>query len=65
LEKLLNPSQVAEIFGVRPGTIYSWVSRGIDIPYVKVEGTLRFIEKEVMDWLMKKERNRMRKNFEL
>jgi hypothetical protein len=32
VEKLLNPSRVAEILSVRPGTIYSWVSRGIDIP---------------------------------
>ena len=65
MEKLLNPSQVAEIFGVRTGTIYSWVSRGIDIPYVKIGGTLRFIEKEVMDWLMKKESERKRRNFEV
>ena len=55
MEKLLNASQLAEILGVRPGTIYSWLFRGIDIPHVKIGGTIRFIEKEVMDWLMKKE----------
>jgi len=65
LEKLLNPSQLAEILGVRPGTIYSWLSRGIDVPYVKIAGTVRFREKAVMDWLMEKERERKRKNFEL
>jgi excisionase family DNA binding protein len=65
LEKLLNSSQVAEILGVRPGTIYSWLSRGIDIPHVKIGGTIRFIEKEVMDWLMKKESERKRRKFEV
>ena len=65
MEKLLKGSQLAEILGVRPGTIYSWLSRGIDIPYVKIGGTIRFIEKEVMDWLIKKESERKRRNFEI
>jgi len=65
LEKLLNASQLAEILGVRPGTIYSWLCRGIDIPHVKIAGTIRFIEKEVTDWLMKKESEQKRRNFEV
>ena len=65
MEKLLNPLQLAEILGVRPGTIYSWLSRGIDIPHVKIAGTVRFREKAVMDWLMEKERERKRRNFEI
>lgn len=65
MEKLLSPSQLAELLGVRPGTIYSWISRKVDIPYVKIAGTVRFREKAVMDWLMEKERERKRRNFEL
>ena len=65
MEKLLNPSQLAEVLNVRPGTIYSWLSRGVDIPHVKIAGTVRFREKAVMDWLMQKETERMRRNFEL
>jgi len=65
LEKLLNPLQLAEILNVRPGTIYSWLSRGVDIPHVKIAGTVRFREKSVMDWLLHKERERKRRNFEL
>jgi excisionase family DNA binding protein len=65
VEKLLNPSQLAEILNVRPGTIYSWLSRGVDVPYLKIAGTVRFREKAVMDWLMEKERERKRRNFEL
>lgn len=65
MEKLLNPSQLAEILNVRPGTIYSWLSRGVDVPHVKIAGTVRFREKAVMDWLLQKERERKRRNFEL
>ena len=65
MEKLLNPSQLAEILNVRPGTIYSWLSRGVDIPHVKIAGTVRFREKAVTDWLLQKERERKRSNFEL
>ena len=65
MEKLLSPFQLAEILNVRPGTIYSWLSRGVDIPHVKIAGTVRFREKAVMDWLMKEEQDRKRRNFEL
>ena len=65
MEKLLNPSQLAEILNVRPGTIYSWLSRGVDIPHLKIAGTVRFREKAVMDWLTEKERERKRRNFEI
>jgi excisionase family DNA binding protein len=65
LEKLLNPLQLAEILGVRPGTIYSWLSRGVDIPHVKIGGTVRFREKAVQDWLLKKEQEKKRRNFDL
>ena len=63
MEKLLNPSQLAEILNVRPGTIYSWISRGVDIPHVKIAGTVRFREKAILDWLMEKEREK-RRNFD-
>jgi len=64
MEKLLNPLQLAEILGVRPGTVYSWISRGLDIPHVKIAGTVRFREKAVQDWLFQKEQERKRRNFE-
>jgi len=65
VEKLLNPSQLADLLGVKRGTINSWLSRRIDIPHVKIAGTVRFREKAVMDWLLKKEQERKRRNFEL
>jgi excisionase family DNA binding protein len=65
VERLLNPSQLAEILNVRPGTIYSWLSRNVDIPHVKIAGTVRFREKAIQDWLLKKEQERKKRNFEL
>lgn len=65
MEKLLNPLQLAEILNVRPGTIYSWLSRGVDIPHVKIAGTVRFREKAIQDWLLKKEQGKKRRDFEL
>ena len=65
MEHLLNTKQLAEILNVKLGTVYSWISRGVDIPHVKIAGTVRFREKAVMDWLMEKERERKRRNFEI
>lgn len=65
MEKLLNPLQLAEILNVRPGTIYSWLSRGVGIPHVKIAGTVRFREKAIQDWLLKKEQGKKRRDFEL
>ena len=61
----MSPIQLAEILGVRPGTVYSWLSRGVDIPHVKIAGTVRFREKAVMEWLLKKEQEKKRRNFEM
>ena len=64
MERLLTPSDLASILNVRPGTVYSWISRGLDIPYAKIGGTVRFREKAIQDWLLKKEQERKRRNFE-
>ena len=65
MEKLLSPSELAEILRVRPGTVYSWLSRGVDIPHIKIAGTVRFRERAVQDWLSKKEQEKKKRNFEL
>ena len=65
MDKLLKPIDLAEVLGVSPGTVYSWISRRVDIPHVKIAGTVRFREKAVMDWLMEKEREKKRRNFDL
>ncbi len=65
MEKLLNPKELAGVLNVKLGTVYSWISRGVDIPHVKIGGSVRFREKAVMEWLLQKERERRRRNFEL
>ena len=65
LDKLLTPPQLADILGVQTGTVYSWLSRGVDIPHVRIAGTVRFREKAVMDWILQKEREKKRRSFEL
>jgi len=64
MERLLTPSDLAQILNVRPGTIYSWLSRGLDIPYTKIGGTVRFREQAIQDWLLNKEQEQKRRNFE-
>lgn len=65
MEKLLTPLELANILHIRPGTVYSWLSRGIDVPHVKIAGTVRFREKAIQEWLLKKEHEKQRRNFEL
>jgi excisionase family DNA binding protein len=65
MEKLLTPTELAIILNVRPGTVYSWMSRGVDIPHVKIAGTVRFREKAIQEWLLKKEQEKKRRNFTL
>jgi len=64
MEKLLNPKQLAEILGVKCTTVYSWLNRGSDIPHLKIQGTVRFREKAIQDWIIAKESERKRRNFE-
>jgi excisionase family DNA binding protein len=54
MEKLLTPEDICEMFGIRPSTLYAWTSRG-RIPYLKVNGILRFREEEIEQWLKSKE----------
>jgi excisionase family DNA binding protein len=65
MDRLLTPTQLADILNVKPGTVYSWLSRGVDIPHVKIAGTVRFREKAIQDWLLKKEQEKKRRNFEI
>lgn len=55
MEKLLTPERICEILGIRMSTLYFWTSRN-RIPYVKVNGLLRFRESEITKWLQTKER---------
>ena len=50
MERLLTIDQVSDILQVKKATIYSWTfSR--KIPFVKVNGALRFRESEISRWI--------------
>jgi len=50
MDRLLTARAVAELLGVRPATVYTWVSNKC-IPYQKVGGALRFNPKSIAKWL--------------
>jgi len=65
MEKLLNPKELASILNVQPGTVYSWLSRGVDLPpSIKISGSTRWQERTVREWIDRREKTQRRKNFE-
>ena len=50
MDRLLTINQVSEILQVKRSTIYSWTFTK-KIPHVKVNGALRFKEKEISQWV--------------
>ena len=48
---LMTPNEVANLFRVKPQTVYSWVRRG-KIPYIKQAGSTRF-DKSIILKLLK------------
>ena len=52
---MLLPEDVCSALGIKMSTLYSWTSRGL-IPYVKINGLLRFREDMIEPWLKLKER---------
>ncbi len=62
---LIGPRELAQILGVKLGTVFSWMSRGIDLPpSIKIAGTTRWDPKDVEAWKQRKKKERARKNFE-
>ena len=64
MEKFLTPQQLAQSLNVKPGTVYSWLSRGVPIPHVKISGTVRFRESAIIEWIKAKEREKKKRDFE-
>jgi len=56
VNRLLTASEMAEILGVKPSTIYQWTHQRF-IPHVKLGRLVRFNLEKVMKWVEKKESN--------
>jgi predicted DNA-binding transcriptional regulator AlpA len=64
LAPLLGPRELAQIFGVKSGTVFSWMSRHVDLPpSIKIEGTTRWRPETVKRWIEKKEKEKRKREF--
>jgi len=54
MEKLLTPEKVCEMLAIEKSTLYAWTSKR-RIPFIKVNGLLRFKESEIVRWLKLRE----------
>ena len=50
MERLLTPKQLSELLQVDQSTVYKW-SHMEFIPHVKLNKSIRFVEREVEQWL--------------
>ena len=49
-KKYLSIKELSEYIGIKPKTLYSWVSRQV-LPYYQIQGVLRFRKDEIEEWL--------------
>lgn len=53
-DKLLNPRQAAEILGVSTRTIYQWSWLKKHLPFVKVGGSIRVSEGDLLAFIARR-----------
>jgi excisionase family DNA binding protein len=63
LEKLLTVEQLSELIQINRSTLYEWTHAGF-MPYYKFPNGVRFKEKDIDDWL-KKRQKRGRNSFRI
>ena len=54
MEKLLTVKQLCEILQVSRALVYKWVHYGF-VPYIKIGGVVRFSQKQIEQWLKRRE----------
>jgi excisionase family DNA binding protein len=50
IDRLLTPSELAEILNIKLKTLYQWVELG-QIPSLKLAGSVRFNPKDITAWI--------------
>ena len=64
-EEEWTPAELAGFLKVASGTVYSWHSRGVEMPpHIHIGGTVRFRKAAVMQWIVEQEQARKKRNFE-
>lgn len=56
--KILTCKQVADLVQAKPSTVYAWAEQGL-VPSFKINGLLRFDEKEILDWINRRKKERL------
>ena len=51
LKHFLSIKELSEYIGIKPKTLYSWVSKGV-IPHYRIMGLVRFNKREIVKWLI-------------
>lgn len=46
VKEFLSINELSEYIGIKPKTLYSWVSKGV-LPHYRIEGLIRFKKKEI------------------
>lgn len=59
MERLLNTKELADYLGLAPQTIRVWVSQK-RIPFLKIQGAVRFSEAEIQEILGKSRKESVR-----
>jgi excisionase family DNA binding protein len=53
MNRLLTPTEIADLLGVKTSTVYQWTHQGF-IPHVKLGRLVRFREQAVSEWVDKR-----------
>ena len=54
--QFLSINDLSKYIGVKPKTLYSWVSKGV-LPHYRMQGVIRFKRKEIDKWIEACKRN--------
>lgn len=51
--RLLNMRETSEILGVKQKTLYMWRWRGVNLPFIKIGGSLRISEEDLYKFIQR------------
>jgi excisionase family DNA binding protein len=49
-KEFLSIKDLSEYLGIKPKTLYSWVSKGV-LPHYRMQGVIRFKRKDIDKWI--------------
>ena len=48
---LMTRTEVAKFFGISPRTLDRWARDGIELPFVRINGTIRYRDKDLEEFM--------------